>query len=58
MKRHLLSFLRSPLGYVANFLATVTVHCGETVERVTARPIIWACETFAVRDGVQDDMLF
>ena len=58
MKRHLLSFLRSPLGYLANFVATVTAHCGPTVEDFTARPIIWACETFCVPDGVQDDMLF
>jgi len=58
MKRHLVSFAKSPLGYLANFVATVTVYCGKTVEDFTARPVCWACETFTIRDGVQDAPLF
>lgn len=54
--RHIASFLRSPLGYIANFIATVTVYTGapEWADRMIGA----ACETLCLRDGVQDDPLF
>lgn len=58
MKRHLLSFLRSPIGYVVNFLATVLCHGPTWLDVALERPVVWACETFCASDGVQNDMLF
>ena len=61
--RHLLSFVRCPLGYLLNFVCTVLVYAerqsllhrparaaGDTLAR-------W-CEAICIRDGIQDDMLF
>lgn len=59
--RHFVSFLRSPLGYVCNLLATVFVHAEKLHEpafRWVGDKLAPACETFCLRDGVQDDMLF
>lgn len=61
--RYLVSFIRSPLGFMLNLLATVLCH----VEKVPGlkKPMMWcgdqlskACEVICLRDGVQDDMLF
>lgn len=61
--RHLLSFVRCPLGYALNFVCTVAVYA----ERLpglhwTAGAVgDWlagGCEAICIRDGVQDDMLF
>jgi hypothetical protein len=54
--RHLVSFLRSPLGYIVNLVATITAHTGAPA--CADRWICAACETLCLRDGVQDDMLF
>ena len=51
-----MSFLRSPIGYIANFLATVT--CYVPVPRIAEEGIYRLCEAFCVKDGVQDDPLF
>jgi hypothetical protein len=48
MRSHILSFIKSPIGYLCNFAAHF----------VEGRAICWACETFCLRDGVQDDMWF
>jgi hypothetical protein len=62
--RHLASFLRAPIGYVVGFIATCLAHVdhlpglrwlhGDAASTV----ICGACETFCIRDGVQDDMYF
>ena len=61
--RYLVSFIRSPLGFMLNLLATVLCH----MEKVPGlkKPMMWcgdqlswACEVICLRDGVQDDMLF
>lgn len=54
--RHVVSFLRSPLGYIVNLLATVTQYTGWP--RVLDGPLCAACEAFCARDGVQDSPLF
>lgn len=56
MKRHILSFVKSPLGYVANFVATAS--CYLPVPAIVERAIAASCETLCLRDGVQDDMMF
>lgn len=62
--RHLLSLLRSPLGYVANLIATCHGYVCDwpgmawlDADPIT-RTLCAACETFCARDGVQDDVLF
>jgi hypothetical protein len=58
MIRHLLSFVRSPLGYVVNLLATLDAHVPGD------RPVWYdsafsaACEALCLRDGIQDDVMF
>jgi len=54
--RHLISFLRSPVGYIANLLATLTVYTGSPAW--IDRPLCKLCDTFCVPDGVQNDPLF
>ena len=54
--RHLLSFMKSPLGYAFNLLATISCYV-----RVPALVTLWicrGCECFCINDGIQDDMLF
>ncbi len=51
MKKHLLSFLKSPLGYTFNFLAHIPL-----VRDLN--PIINGCEFFCLRDGIQDEVWF
>lgn len=48
MEKHIVSFLKSPLGYAFNFLA----HFNHS------RIIANCCETFCLRDGVQDEVWF
>lgn len=56
MAKHLLSFLRSPIGYIANLLATLTLYI--PVPDLLDRWVCQMCETFCIADGVQDDPLF
>ena len=61
--RHLISFTRSPLGYILNLAASVAAHAERLpgVGRVFVVLGGWLaapCETLCARDGVQDDMLF
>lgn len=56
MKHHLKSILRSPVGYAANFLATVT--CYVPVPSFVECGIARLCEEFCIADGVQNDPLF
>jgi hypothetical protein len=48
VKAHIVSFIKSPIGYFFNFIA----HFGG------GRFVCWGCETFCLRDGVQDDCWF
>lgn len=48
MKSHILSFIKSPIGYAFNFVAHFN----------GSRFVCWGCETFCLRDGVQDDCWF
>lgn len=63
MVKHLISFARSPIGYILNLLCTVLVYAEQLpiagrlalmAGNVLARPADILC----ARDGVQDDMLF
>ncbi len=54
--RHVASFVRAPLGYIVNFIATCTQYTGSPAW--FDRPLCAACELFCVHDGVQDDTLF
>jgi hypothetical protein len=48
MQAHALSFVKAPVGYLFNFAAHF----------VGWRFICWGCETFCLRDGIQDDTWF
>ena len=61
MLRHIHSFVRAPLGYIANFVASATYRIPGINHPCMAwidYPICWACETFCINDGIQDDPLF
>ena len=45
MRKHLTSFIKSPIGYAFNFIAHFN----------GSRFVCWGCETFCLNDGVQDD---
>ena len=45
MRKHLTSFIKSPIGYVFNFIAHFN----------GSRFVCWGCETFCLNDGIQDD---
>ena len=58
--RHIVSFTRSPLGYIANFVATVISYVEMRVMLPDAL-VAWscrACEFYCINDGIQDDPLF
>lgn len=61
MKSHLISFLRSPLGYVANLVASfLAVYC-PTFDRIrwVQDVTTWACEMFCrPDDSIQSDCMF
>jgi hypothetical protein len=48
MKAHIISFVKSPVGYLFNLLAHFN----------GSRFVCWGCETFCLHDGVQDDCWF
>lgn len=54
--RHLVSFLRSPVGYIANLLATITSYTG--LPAMLDKALCKLCDAFCVPDGVQNDPLF
>lgn len=62
--KHLLSFVRCPLGYVANLLATLFVYLervpGLRRASIAISDYVLApvCEALCLRDGVQDEPLF
>ena len=56
MKRHIISILKSPIGYTANLAASVSQYL--PMPEVLNDAICAACETFALKDGIQDDPLF
>ena len=56
--KHVLSFFRSPIGYVINAVATVLVYVPVPLPAIVDRAISALCETFCAHDGVQDDALF
>jgi len=51
MKKHIVSFLKSPVGYFFNFIAHLPIIGNLGI-------IADACETFCLRDGVQDEVWF
>jgi len=55
MKRHAISFLKSPIGYLANLIATLDCYIWVPVPTDVQ---CWLCETFAIKDGIQDDCMF
>lgn len=59
MKRHITSFLRSPIGYIANFIASATCYLPHWANRLLFDWWICSlCEIFCLKDGVQDDAMF
>lgn len=61
MLRHIRSFIRAPLGYVANLVASITYRIpgiNHPMLHWVDYPICWACDTFCINDGIQDDPLF
>lgn len=59
MRKHLISFAKSPIGYLANLLATLATKLPRKVEdRFFGEWLCGICEAFCVKDGVQDDPLF
>lgn len=59
MKKHLISFLKSPIGYIANFIATLTQYVPEWVNCwFFDWWIIPVCEICCLKDGIQDDPMF
>ena len=58
MKRHLLSFLRSPIGYVLNLIATVSQYAPVIDRIIPDHVMARLCETFCAKDDVQSDVLF
>lgn len=55
MIRHLLSILRSPIGYFANLLATLSSCLGHREPLWLEHCLVWLCETFCATDGIQND---
>jgi len=53
---YLLSFLKSPFGFIFNLLATIS--CYIWLPRFLNRFICFGCETFCINDGIQDDVMF
>lgn len=59
MQKHMLSFLRSPVGYIAKLLATVGTKLPTVIETALfGQWLCTACEVFCLQDGIQDDCLF
>lgn len=59
MRKHLTSFAKSPIGYLANLVATCATYAPTWLERAICG--VWfcsICETFCLKDGIQDDPLF
>jgi len=53
------SFAKSPIGYLANLLATLATKLPRKLEdRLAGGWLCAICETFCLKDGVQDDPLF
>lgn len=56
---YLLSFIRAPIGFIVNLIATIMVHMPPMLQSpVVDQVVIVLCEVFCVQDGVQDDVLF
>lgn len=61
--RHLVSFLKSPLGYLLNLLATLLVYAerlpiiGANTPKLD-KHLIPLLESFCIQDGIQDNPLF
>jgi hypothetical protein len=58
MKTHFLSFLRSPIGYASNFVASVAQYLPDSLTRPLDRVLLPICDAFCLTDGVQDNPLF
>ena len=54
MRNHLFSFIKCPIGYVFNFLA----HFSYMDKEFPCRFVCWGCETFCLKDGIQDECWF
>lgn len=61
--KHVVSFIKCPLGYVANLAVTVLVHAerlpvaGPAAEWLGLK-LCSVCDVLCLRDGVQDEPLF
>ena len=53
--KHIISFFRSPVGYLFNFAATVNQYLPMPG---ADRFLSWGCENFCAYDDVQQDPLF
>jgi len=58
MIRHLISFLKCPIGYILNVIVCVLHYCPKSIEMAADYVTIPLCETFCLNDGIQDDSLF
>lgn len=56
MRKHVISFLRSPLGYIFNLLASLAGWLPTKVDQALTGWLAPLCEVFCIRDGVQDDV--
>jgi hypothetical protein len=54
--QYLISFLKSPLGFIFNLLATITVYIN--VPNFVDKFICKGCQSFCINDGIQDDCMF
>ena len=54
--KYLISFIKAPIGFIFNLLATITVYIYSP--KVLDKFLCWGCETFCINDGIQDDMMF
>jgi len=56
MRKHFVSILRSPIGYILNLIATINQYI--PAPKSMENWLCAGCETFCLNDGVQDDPLF
>ena len=54
--RYVVSFLKSPLGFLVNVVCTLTYRL--PVPAWIDRPMCAAVEMFCLKDGIQDDVMF
>lgn len=62
MKRHISSFVKSPIGYTLNLIVTATAATGidqlPVLRYIDRHVLVPMCEALCLRDGVQNCRLF